>query len=101
MIGLFDHKTGCVHYRDYNEIPGHIVGKTVKCHNFGGFCDAWVEFELKDNQVHIIQMYPEKPVEPRSPWQDVWDLFYLQNERRSIHELKVWLEKNYNIPEKK
>jgi hypothetical protein len=98
MIGLYDCDTNEVHYRDYNEMPGHIVGKTVKCHSFSNNCDVWVEFELKDKQAHIIQVYPEKPVEPRSPWQDIWDLFYLQNERRSSHELKVWLEKTYNKP---
>ena len=34
MIGLYDCDTDEVHYRDYNEMPGHIVGKTVKCHSF-------------------------------------------------------------------
>ena len=57
-----------------------------------------MEFELKDKRAHIISVYPEKPVEPRSPWQDVWDCLTLQNERRSSHELKVWLEKTYNLP---
>lgn len=98
MIGLFDHKTNEVHYRDYNEIPGHIVGKTVKCHSFSNNCDVWVEFHLENKEAVAISVYPEKPVEPRSPWQDVWDLFYLQNEKRSIHDLKIWLEKNYNKP---
>ena len=100
MIGLYDHNTNQVHYRDYNEIPGHIVGKTVKCHNFSNNCDVWVDFNLNNYEAYVSGVYPEKPVEPKSPWQDVWDLFYLQNEKRSIYDLKVWLEKNYNKPEK-